>query len=181
MVWQVPEDTDPSPEPLTPDHDSLTSLTSTLSPSASASLELGSAPGSGMALDSLSDSGTETETIAQSSKSDLEVIEATEDPEQTDPVAWSAEVEEMLNNPPPGKFESFNLSGDPSMSSWVVHASDTKEAQNFLRGRKTSISPVNEIDEVAPNRPSHSPSPFFPSTIEPLEDFTGHLAGEGQT
>ena len=177
MVWRVPEDTDPCPDPLTPDHDSLASLTSTQSP-ASASVELGSAPGSGMALDSFSDSGTETETIAQSSKSDLEVIEATEN---TDPVAWSAEVEEMLNNPPPGKFESFNLSGDPSMSSWVVPASDTKEAQNSLRGRKTSISPVTEIDEVAPNRPSHSPSPFFPSTIEPLEDFTGHLAGEGQT
>ena len=179
MVWRVPEDTDSNPDPvLNHDPDSLVSLTLTQSP-ASASLELGSAPGSGMALDSFSDSGTETETIAQSSKSDLEVIEATE--ETTDPVAWSAEVEEMLNNPPPGKFESFNLSGDPSMSSWVVPASDTNEAQNSHRGRKTSISPVKEINEVTPSRPSHSPSPFFPSSIEPLEDFTGHLAGEGQT
>ena len=180
MVWRVPEDTDPCPDPsITHDNipDSLASLTSTQSP-ASVSLDLGSAPGSGVALDSHSDSGSETETVGLSSKSqsDLEAIEVTEDP-----VAWSAEVEEMLNNPPPGKFESFNLSGDPSMSSWVFPASDTTEAQNTLRGRKKSISPVNEIDEAAPNRPSHSPSPFFSSSIEPLEDFTGHLAGEGQT
>ena len=148
------------PPDLTPDLSLASmSLTSTQSP--------GSAPGSGMALDSNSDS--ETETIALSSRSPSV-------PETQDPVSWSAEVEEMLSNPPPGKFESFNLSGDPSMSSWVVP--DTRETQNSLRGRIPSISPVTEIDEASPHPPSHSPSPFLLPSIEPLEDFTGHLAGE---
>ena len=127
----------------------------------------GSPPGSGMALDSNSDS--ETETIALSSRS-LSV------PEAQEPVSWSAEVEEMLSNPPPGKFQSFNLSGDPSMSSLVVP--DTRETQNSHRGCIPSISPVNEIDAASPRPPSHSPSPFLLPSIEPLEDFTGHLAGE---
>ena len=162
MVWRVPESPpDPDlPHDLTPDLSLASlSLTSTQSP--------GSAPGSGMAPDSNSDS--ETETIALTSRSPSV-------PEDPEPVSWSAEIEEMLSNPPPGKFESFNLSGDPSMSSWVVP--DTRETQNSLRGRNTSISPVNEIDEARPPPPSHSPSPFLLSSIEPLEDFTGHLAGE---
>ena len=162
MVWRVPESPpDPNlPHDLTPDLSLASlSLTSTQSP--------GSAPGSGMALDSNSGSGTET--IALSSRSPSV-------PEAPEPVSWSAEVEEMLSNPPPGKFESFILSGDPSMSSWVVP--DTRETQNSFRGRNTSISPVNEIDEARPHPPSHSPSPFLLSSIEPLEDFTGHLAGE---
>ena len=179
MVWRVPE-SPPDPD-LPPDYppSSLASLTSTQSPD-SASLELGSAPGSGMALDSRSDSGSETETVTTSSRSPSVPLTTSlyEDPGL---VAWSAEVEEMINNPPPGKFESFSLSGDPSMSSWVVPTSDRKETQNSLRGRKTSISPVNEIDEALPNKPSHSPSPIFLSRNEPLEDFTGHLAGEGHS
>ena len=174
MIWRVPE-SPPDPD-LLPDHTPDPDLPPDLPPDLSlVSMSLtsastqspGSAPGSGMALDSNSDS--ETETIALSSRSPSV-------PEAQDPVSWSAEVEEMLSNPPPGKFESFNLSGDPSMSSWVVP--NTRETQNSHRGCIPSISPVTEIDEASPRPPSHSPSPFLLPSIEPLEDFTGHLAGE---
>ena len=78
------------------------------------------------------------------------------------------------------QFESFNLSGDPSLSSWVVPPNaDAKETLNSVCVPNTSISPVNEIDEGSDmqNNPSHSPSPYSFSTIEPQEDFTGHIVG----
>ena len=187
MAWQVP-DTDPSSAPA-----SLTSLTSSSAQSTgSSSLELGPTPGSGMDLDSHSgsltfqDSGSETETLLRSSKSSSvhKAIEATESGSfsaSDDTVVWSAEVEKMLNNPPPEKFRSFNLSMDPSLSSWIVPASDNKECEQSFIDQKTSITPVVDIDQAVQNNPSNSPSPYFPSSIEPLEDFTGHLAGGGPT
>ena len=145
MVWTLPESGNisvsvpPSLQIISPSHSLQPPSTS------SSSLELGATPGSGLALDSQSDSDSDTET------------------EQ----AWSQDVEEMLNNPPPEKFQSFNLSREPSLSSWVV--SDT----NLVR---PSVSPILEsLDILRSEQPRSSP-PHQAS--EPMEDFTGHFPAE---
>ena len=145
MVWTLPESGNipvsvppiqilsPLPPHSSPSHSLQPPSTS------SSSLELGATPGSGLALDSQSDSDSDTET------------------EQ----AWSRDVEEMLNNPPPEKFESFNLSREPSLSSWVV--SDTSPV-------RPSVSPILEsLDLLRSEQPRPS---------EPMEDFTGHFSAE---
>ena len=144
MVWTLPESGNipvslPPLQIISPSHSLQPPSTS------SSSLELGATPGSGLAMDSQSDSDSDTET------------------EQ----AWSHAVEEMLNNPPPAKFESFNLSREPSLSSWVV--SDN----NIVR---SSVSPILEsLDILRSEQPSSSP-PQLGS--EPMEDFTGHFPAE---
>ena len=199
MVWQLP-DNDNSTSADILDKSSSHSLTSLplSSPSLSlgaqtpesSSLEIGPTPGSGMALDSHSesmsnhDTESDTETVHSVSLRNSTVspdFDRKDAASFQDPLVWSAEVESMLNNPPPSKFESFNLSGDPSLSSWVVPppVADVKETLNSVCVPKTSISPVNEIDEGSDlqHNPSHSPSPYSLSTIEPQEDFTGHIVG----
>ena len=151
MVWQLPGGVQ-APENLSDSQSSLlSSPTNSMRPISpeSSSLELGPTPGSGMALDSQSESisfyesDSETDTIPNSRsqsqsvpssrKSSLKnsVIEVenvkningfnsdTYKP-PADPLAWSTDVESMLNNPPPNTFESFNLSREPSLSSWVI-------------------------------------------------------------
>ena len=201
MVWQLPDNDNPASDHLDKiSSESLASLPLS-SPSLSlgaqtpesSSLDIGPTPGSGMALDSHSesisnrDTESETETIHSVSLrnstvgSDIDIDNDRKDVASSeDPLVWSAEVESMLNNPPPSKFESFNLSGDPSLSSWVVPpTADAKETLNSVSVPNTSISPVNEMDEGSDlqNNPSHSPSPYSLSTIEPQEDFTGHIVG----
>ena len=149
MVWTLPE----SPPPELLSNIDLYSPPHSLQPpsTSDSSLELGDTPGSGLALDSPSES-----VSCQDSDSDTE----------TERTVWSEDVEEMLNNPPPGKFESFNLSLEPSMSSWVVPVSDSI---------RPSVSPLLEsLDD-----PSPSPSDSQPAHHnEPMEDFTGHFPAE---
>ena len=155
MVWTLPESASPSllpPALLSPPHSLQPPSTS------SSSLELGGTPGSGLAMDSQSES-----VSCQDSDSDTEPARA-----------WSEDVEDMLNNPPPSKFESFNLSLEPSMSSWVVPVSDSI---------RPSVSPLLEsLDSPHPEpRPSPGPSPSLTQptgNIEPMEDFTGHFPPE---
>ena len=147
MVWTLPESGNISVSVSVPPSLQIISPSHSLQPpsTSSSSLELGATPGSGLALDSQSDSDSDTET------------------EQ----AWSQDVEEMLNNPPPEKFQSFNLSREPSLSSWVV--SDT----NLVR---PSVSPILEsLDILRSEQPRSSPPQ---RAIEPMEDFTGHFPAE---
>lgn len=153
MVWTLPESGNipvsvPPLQIISPLPPPSSSPPHSLQPpsTSSSSLELGATPGSGLALDSQSDSDSDTET------------------EQ----AWSQGVEEMLNNPPPEKFESFNLSLEPSLSSWVV--SDPALV-------RPSVSPILEsLDILRSEQPS--PSPAHHPGCEPMEDFTGHFPPE---
>ena len=148
MVWQV-HDTDPGPQDTSLDSPSL-SLPSpyqslSLGSETQGTIDLGPTPGSGMALDSPDDTASEVDTPP--------VTDTEQHKPAQDDLEWNEEVEQMLNNPPPSKFESFVVSEDPSLSTWIV--------------------PDRSSD---PPHPSHSPSPLF--TVEPREDFTGHLAGD---
>ena len=156
------------------------SMSLSVTSQSSSSVSLGPTPGSGMALDSLSCSGS----VPESDHSDTDTVHNDNDISSQDIAtsAWSSEVESMLNDPPPCKFDSFQVSEDPSLSSWVVTtttpavASDRQQENlNAAHAPNASIYPVTEIDE---NVVSHSPSPFSYSDLEPAEDFTGHLAGE---
>jgi len=212
MVWQLPGGV-PAPENLSDSQSSLlSSPTHSLRPISpeSSSLELGPTPGSGMALDSQSESisfyesDSETDTIPNSRsqsvpssrKSSLKnsVIEV-ENVENinglnsdtykppAEPLAWSTDVESMLNNPPPSTFESFNLSREPSLSSWVIpqdtteiSPAETTNSSNIFS--KPPASPVKELRESSLARISESPD-SLPRSLEPVEDFTGHLTQGG--
>jgi len=215
MVWQLPGGVQ-APEYLSDSQSSLlSSPTNSMRPISpeSSSLELGPTPGSGMALDSQSESisfyesDSETDTIPNSRsqsqsvpssrKSSLKnsVIEV-ENVENingfnsdtykppAEPLAWSTDVESMLNNPPPNTFESFNLSREPSLSSWVIpHDVSTEilppealHSSNVLS--KPSASPIKELRDSPLARISESPD-SLPQSLEPVEDFTGHPAPGG--
>jgi len=215
MVWQLPGGV-PAPENLSDSQSSLlSSPTNSMRPISpeSSSLELGPTPGSGMALDSQSESisfyesDSETDTIPNtrsqsqsvpsSRKSSLKnsVIEV-ENVENingfnsdtykppAEPLAWSTDVESMLNNPPPSTFESFNLSREPSLSSWVIPQDmptdisppEAPYSSNVFSKPSTS-SPSKEVTSPLA-RISESPDSVAQS-LEPVEDFTGHPPGPG--
>jgi len=48
-----------------------------------------------------------------------------------EPLAWSDDVESMLNNPPPSTFHSFNLSREPSLSFWVLPPESEQSHQSI--------------------------------------------------
>ena len=84
-------------------------------------------------------------------------------------MGWNQDVESMLNNPPPlDTFQSFMLSSEPSLSSWVV----PPPASHFTEERRpppttADYSPFG----FATRRQSKSRSP-----PEPGEDFTHHFS-----
>ncbi len=82
----------------------------------------------------------------------------------TDPLAWSQDVESMLNNPPPDTFQSFILSSEPSLSSWVVPPTP-------LEDRMVSRRPLDYSPFGFARRSGKSTSP-----PEPREDFTHHFS-----
>ena len=214
MVWQVADQG--VPPALSSSTSSITSASSLLltspneatrNPSTHSSIELGPTPGSGMALDSQSEdahffgSDTDSETPAPS----LHLPE-TQSPPQTfyqppvEPLAWSDDVESMLNNPPPSTFHSFNLSREPSLSSWVLPPESENPNQSIseqpsilpptplgglerIPESESSLDPPNEAFPVifppsspSPASPPHSLSPPSPKPglPEPVEDFAGH-------
>ncbi len=128
MVWHL-EGGESSIAPGSPVHPSPLTSMSSCSVSmrgvslGSSSIDLGPTPGSGMGLDSRSqsylESDSETETVNQGKRSVIS-HEDSEIETGTDPLQWSREVESMINNPPLQTFQSFNLQADPSLSSWVL-------------------------------------------------------------
>ena len=177
MMWRVEDaatTVTPGPAPA-----SLSSAPASPASSSLISVSMRT-PGSGVALDSGSfssvspappapDSDTDTAASASaplsrsssSSGAGVQPPLATEATEQ-----WSEEVELMLAAAPPSKFQSFSLSGDPSLSSWVLpspsHAAAASESAPLPR--TASMSPV--------------PEAAVSSSYEPREDFTGHLLGD---
>ncbi len=91
----------------------------------------------------------------------------------TDPLcdaAWNKDVESMLNNPPPlDTFQSFMLSSEPSLSSWVVPPPPT--ASHFTEGPPPAAdySPFGFATRRQQGGKSRSPP-------EPGEDFTHHFS-----
>ena len=212
MVWQVADDQGVPPA-LSSSLSSITSASSLLlspteairNPSTHSSIELGPTPGSGMALDSQSEdahffgSDTDSETPAPS----LHLPETQSLPQPyyeppVEPLAWSDDVESMLNNPPPSTFHSFNLSREPSLSSWVLPP-DSDQQQSI--SEQPSMAPPPALggleripeSESLPDplitspvlSPPSSPSPASPPDSlsppspkpglpEPVEDFAGH-------
>ena len=63
----------------------------------------------------------------------------------TDPLQWSADVESMLNNPPPlDTFQSFHLAAEPSLSSWVVpHYATTTGNSGVVGGAELNIDKIS--------------------------------------
>ena len=213
MVWQVADQG--APPALSNSLSSITSASSLLlsptepirNPSTHSSIELGPTPGSGMALDSQSEdahffgSDTDSETPAPS----LHLPETSSPPlpqpyhPPVEPLAWSDDVESMLNNPPPSTFHSFNLSREPSLSSWVLPP-DSESQQSMISEHPSLVPPttsgLERIPESessldthqatppvislpssptpdSPNDSLSSPSPK-PGLHEPVEDFAGH-------
>jgi hypothetical protein len=89
----------------------------------------------------------------------------------TDPLevaAWNKDVESMLNNPPPlDTFQSFMLSSEPSLSSWVVPPPPPM-ASHFTEGPQ-DYSPFGFATRQRQGGKSRSPP-------EPGEDFTHHFS-----
>merc|ERR1719347_238785 len=111
----------------------------------------------------------------------------------------------MINNPPPSTFESFNLSSEPSLSSWVIPQEQIPQIEpeiSFgklpdtpkleLRSRRSSLSPAKDMRESSLGRISESPEAHPQDSLsscnnlslaieetlasnEPGEDFTGHV------
>jgi hypothetical protein len=69
----------------------------------------------------------------------------------------------MLNNPPPDTFQSFIISSEPSLSSWVVPAVAPRESRP-----PPDYSPFG-FARRSTNGKSASPP-------EPTEDFTHHFS-----
>jgi hypothetical protein len=94
----------------------------------------------------------------------------------TDPLevaAWNKDVESMLNNPPPlDTFQSFMLSSEPSLSSWVMPPPPT--ASHFTEERRgppaADYSPFGFVTRQRQGDKSRSSPP------EPGEDFTHHFS-----
>jgi hypothetical protein len=88
-----------------------------------------------------------------------------------DAAVWNKDVESMLNNPPPlDTFQSFMLSSEPSLSSWVVPPPPT--ASHFTeerRGPAVEYSPFGFATRQRQGGKSRSPP-------EPGEDFTHHFS-----
>ena len=214
MVWQVADQG--VPPALSTSLSSITSASSLLlspteatrNPSTHSSIELGPTPGSGMALDSQSEdahffgSDTDSETPAPS----LHLPDPSQSNPQpyyeppVEPLAWSDDVESMLNNPPPSTFHSFNLSREPSLSSWVLPPESEQSHQSIseqpsigptpmgglerIPESESSLDPLAASDPVIfppsttppPASPPHSLSPPSPKPglPEPVEDFAGH-------
>ena len=84
----------------------------------------------------------------------------------TDPLAWTEDVESMLNNPPPDTFQSFILSSEPSLSSWVVPPAPLHHHQHQTA---TDYSPFGFARRGGVSKSSTSPP-------EPPEDFTHHFS-----
>ena len=210
MVWQVADQG--VPPALSSSTSSITSASSLLltspmeatrNPSTHSSIELGPTPGSGMALDSQSEdahffgSDTDSETPATS----LHLPETHSPLPQpyyqppVEPLAWSDDVESMLNNPPPSTFHSFNLSREPSLSSWVLPPDSENPHQSI--SEQPSIVPPTPLERIPESEssleppsplifpPTSSPSPASPPDSlsppspkpglpEPVEDFAGH-------
>jgi hypothetical protein len=102
----------------------------------------------------------------------------------TDPLdaAWNKDVESMLNNPPPlDTFQSFMLSSEPSLSSWVVPPA----ASHFTDERRAPTA-SHFTEEQRPSAADYSPFGFATrqrqggksrsSPPEPGEDFTHHFS-----
>jgi hypothetical protein len=100
----------------------------------------------------------------------------------TDPLevaAWNKDVESMLNNPPPlDTFQSFMLSSEPSLSSWVVppptasHFTEGRRAptaSHFTEERRADYSPFGFATRQQGGKSRSSPP-------EPGEDFTHHFS-----
>lgn len=125
MVWQV-ADGEEEVVRLSTSQTSLASSalpSSTRHPSTQSSIELGPTPGSGMALDSMSEGASNVSSDTESEAPSLYQPSASPTPPYhpaLEPLAWSNDIESMLNNPPPSTFHSFNLSREPSLSSWVL-------------------------------------------------------------
>jgi hypothetical protein len=82
--------------------------------------------------------------------------------------AWNKDVESMLNNPPPlDTFQSFMLSSEPSLSSWVV---PPPTASHFTEERSgpADYSPFGFATRQGGKSRSSPP--------EPGEDFTHHFS-----
>ena len=211
MVWQVADQG--VPPALSTSTSSITSASSLLlspteatrNPSTHSSIELGPTPGSGMALDSQSEdahffgSDTDSETPAPSLHlPDTKSLPQPHYEPPVEPLAWSDDVESMLNNPPPSTFHSFNLSREPSLSSWVLppesepHQSIPEQPSivatpmgglERIPESESSLDPLAASDPVIsqPSTPSPAsppdslspPSPK-PGLPEPVEDFAGH-------
>ena len=173
MMWRVEEAPTVTPGPAP------ASLSSAPASPASSSLISVSmrTPGSGVALDSGSfssvspappapDSDTDTAASAPLSRSSSSSGAGVQPPLATEATEqWSEEVELMLAAAPPSKFQSFSLSGDPSLSSWVLPSPSHAAASECAPLPSTaSVSPV--------------PEAAVSSSYEPREDFTGHLLGD---
>jgi hypothetical protein len=131
-----------------------------------------------------SPSSTTVGTAAAASHSGSSSVEAPYSSIETgtDPLdaAWNKDVESMLNNPPPlDTFQSFMLSSEPSLSSWVVPPT----ASHFTEDRRAPTA--SHFTEE--RRPDYSPFGFATrrrqqggksrsSPPEPGEDFTHHFS-----
>ena len=197
MVWNLAggsaTTTNPSSgqPPVPPSTSSLSSSSVSLRPlsAGSSSLELGPTPGSGLDLDTSRSHSAVTDSGSEDVADDLTTIET-----GTDPLAWSREVERMMNNPPPSTFKSFNLAAEPSLSSWLVPhaaavaaagsrpvsavASTASSPQSTCPPSPRSSHPSSHSPTPRrsshPSQPSHSPTP--PSIREHKATDTGTFA-----
>ena len=213
MVWQVADQGVPPALSLS----SLSSMTSasslllspteaTRNPSTHSSIELGPTPGSGMALDSQSEDahffGSDTDSETPAPSLHLPETQPLPQPYYEPPVealAWSDDVESMLNNPPPSTFHSFNLSREPSLSSWVLPP-ESEPHQSISEQPSIVATPMGGLERIPESEssldplaasvpvifPSSTPSPASPppdslsppspkpGLPEPVEDFAGH-------
>ena len=213
MVWQVADQGVPPALSLS----SLSSMTSasslllspteaTRNPSTHSSIELGPTPGSGMALDSQSEDahffGSDTDSETPAPSLHLPETQPLPQPYYEPPVealAWSDDVESMLNNPPPSTFHSFNLSREPSLSSWVLPP-ESEPHQSISEQPSIVPTPMGGLERIPESEssldplaasvpvifPSSTPSPASPppdslsppspkpGLPEPVEDFAGH-------
>lgn len=175
MVWQV-ADGEEEVVRLSTSQTSLASSAlppSTRHPSTQSSIELGPTPGSGMALDSMSEGASNASSDTESEAPSIYQRSASPTPPYhpaLEPLAWSNDIESMLNNPPPSTFHSFNLSREPSLSSWVLPSEpETQPATMGLEMIPEAATQTKEDDSTEilyhhllskkPTPQPHSPSP----------------------
>jgi hypothetical protein len=97
-------------------------------------------------------------------------IETGTDPLCDDAAVWNKDVESMLNNPPPlDTFQSFMLSSEPSLSSWVVPPT----ASHFTEERSGPAADYSPFGFATRRRQQGGKSRSPP---EPGEDFTHHFS-----
>lgn len=170
----------------------------------SSSMELGPTPGSGMALDSQSESFNESDSesdtipngaISRQSSSrqssvrhivlDSEVhVGRLEDGDEAsglsayktpaDSLIWSAQVESMLNNPPPSTFDSFHISADPSLSGWTLPTPKPPSSISYTEFNPVSIPVAGTMGNISPILETSIPYSDAPenASIPPFTDIT---------